>query len=174
MRENDLLDGKLLELVEGDKYFIDEVFTYFVNTNCDNKAMDLVYDTDYELSVDQDITTLLGYFYRSADRYEKDSSVYNKILYAYNIFVLAFFLAEQEKMSDNEYSILSNVCQTIEELLRYCFYPEIFAMFDMFFGRLYPNNILWRIAAGIDSLKRLGYKAVYQSYQEAYDYFNNQ
>ena len=174
MRENDLLDGKFLELVEGDKYFIDEVFTYFVNTNCDNKTMDLIYDTDYELSVDQDITTLLGYFYRSIDRYEKDSSVYNKIAYAYNIFVLAFYLAEQEKMSDNEYSILSNVCQTIEELLRYCFYPEIFAMFDMFFGRLYPNNILWRIAAGIDSLKRLGYKAVYESYQEAYDYFNDQ
>ena len=173
LRENDLLDDKIYEMVEGD-YSIEEIFGTFVTTNCQDEVQDLAFDIDYELSVDQDSDRLIEYFYKCIEGYDQYNNVYDKILCAYHVFNIAFYLAEQEQMSDQEYNALSHVCQTIEDKLRYCFYPEIFAMFDMFFGRLYPNNILWRISVGIGVLKHLGFKTIYESYQEAYDYFKKQ
>ena len=173
MREHDVLGGKLEELVNGDYYCIEEVFSMFNDSACANDAIDLTNAVDYETFVSQDIDTLIDYYYQAAKGYEESISVFDKIAYAYNIFTIAFFLAEQERMSDDEYQILTNVCRTIEDQLQYCFFPEIYAMFDMFFGRLYPNNILWRINAGISVLKYQGFKNVFESYQEAYDYFKN-
>ena len=173
LRENDLLDGKIYEMIEGD-YSIEEIFGTFVTANCQDEVQDLAFDVDYELSIDQDYDRLIEYFYRCAKGYDEYKNVYDKVLCAYHIFNIAFYLAEQEQMGNQEYSVLTHICQTIEDNLRYCFYPEVFAMFDMFFGRLYPNNILWRINIGIGVLKHLGFKAIYETYQEAYDYFKNQ
>ena len=171
LRENDLLTGKIEEMVNGD-YFIDEVFSAFVNTNCSDEIMSLCYEVDYELSVDQNTDALLDYFYKSTKGYDESENIYDKIASAYNIFTISFFLAEQELMGNKEYQILTDICKTIEDNLRYCFYPEMFAMFDVFFGRLYPNNILWRIMIGMNVLKHQGYKVLLETYEEAYEYFS--
>ena len=171
LRENDLLSGKLSDLVDGD-YAIDEVFSMFVNTNCSEEIMDLCYEVDYELCIDQRIDALKQYFGSSYKAFLENTSYFDKVAVAYNIFTISFYLAEQEQMGQEEYQVLSYICQHIEEYLRYCFYPEIIAMFDMFFGRLYPNNVLWRIKMGISVLEHQGFKAVFESYQEAYDYFS--
>ena len=171
LRENGLLEGKIRELVDGD-YYIDEIFSMFVGSCCSDDIVNLCYDTDYEISVGQDEKELYRYYYTSAKWYEENINIYDKIACAYNIFAIAFYLAEEEKMGDQEYQVLTNVCKTIENYLRYCYFPEIFAMFDMFFGRLYPNNILWRIMVGINTLKCQGFNDVFESYQEAYNYFN--
>ena len=170
MRENDILGGKFEELVDSD-YYIDEVFSVFIYANCSEEICNLTSSVDYEVFVNQDVDQALDYYYQTVKGYEENENIYHKIACAYNAFVLAFFLAEQEKMGEKEYAMLSQICQTIEEYLRYCYYPEIFAMFDMFFGRLYPNNILWRIMIGINVLKYQGFNSVFASYQEAYDCF---
>ena len=170
LRDNNVLGPKLEHLLE-DTFYIDEVFSVFIYANCSEEVCTLTNNTDYAVFVDQDVDTAIECFYQAVKGYEENNNVYNKITCAYNAFVLAFFLAEQERMGEEEYGMLSNICQTIEGYLRYCYYPEIFAMFDMFFGRLYPNNILWRIMIGINVLKYQGFNNVFEDYQEAYNYF---
>ena len=174
LREHDILDGKLLELVNSDDFFIDEVFGHFASTNCSSELVDMFYNVDYEVSVSEDVDSLLNYYYECEKGYDESISVFDKIGYAYNIFIIAFYLADNEKITNDEYAILTKVCQTIESYLRYCYHPEIYAMFDIFFGRLYPDRILWRMAIGIDTLKRLGFNSLCESYQTDYDYLKEQ
>ena len=173
LRENDMLEGKLLNVVESKGFASEEIFGMFISTCCSDEVIDLCYNIDYEIASEEDVQVLLDRYNECAEGYDSFVSVFDKIACAYNIFLLAFYLAEQEAISNDEYAILSHVCETIEENLRYCYFPEIFAMFDMFFGRLYPNNILWRIMAGINVLKYQGFKDIFSSYEEAYDYFSN-
>ena len=173
LRENDMLEGKLLNVVESDGFASEEIFGMFITTCCSDEVIDLCYNIDYEIASEEDAQVLLDRYNECANGYDSYVSIFDKIACAYNIFVLAFYLAEQEAISNEEYAVLSHVCETIEGHLKYCYFPEIFAMFDMFFGRLYPNNILWRIMAGINVLKYQGFNDIFSSYQEAYDYFQN-
>ena len=82
-------------------------------------------------------------------------------------------LSEQDSMPDELFEPVQQVFIQTQELQRYCFFPEVTAMLDIYLGRIAPQRLLWRMQLGIDVMKSQGFKESIEEFEEAYEYFKN-
>ena len=131
-----------------------------------------LYDIDYDTD-DDDLEALVDTLGDLLTRFDQTPNVSDKILYSYYIIKTFMALSDADSMPDELYEPVQQVFVKTQELQRYCFFPEVTAMLDIYFGRLVPKRLLWRMQLGLEVMKSQGFKESIEAYEEAYEYFKN-
>lgn len=171
LEEHGRLDGELLRLAEDEDRGSILMQDFAINA-CSSEACDDLYDIDYDTDED-DPEALADTLSDLLDRFDATPNVSDKILYSYYILKTFMALSDADSMPDELYEPVQQVFVKTQELQRYCFVPEVIAMLDIFFGRLAPKRLLWRMQLGLEVMKSQGFKESVEEYEEAYDYFKN-
>ena len=171
LEEHGRLDDELLRLAEDeDKGAI--MMQDFVVNACSNEAYDSLYELDYDTD-DDDTDVLVDTLNDLLQRFQATSNVFDKMLYSYYIIKTFIALSDEDSMPDELYEPVQQVFVATQELLRYCFFPEVTAMFDIYMGRILPKRLLWRMQLGLEVMQSQGFKESIEEFEEAYKYFKN-
>ena len=170
--EKELYGGKCVEYMEELGQTFQDIDDFGLTCASDD-TYEFLYDVENQFLQETDEDALRNYLLDAYQRYKIDRNINDKIVDAYYAFKIILELADNEIMTDDDYSYVTEILKTIEGHLSYCFYPEVFAFFDMYFGRLFPNHVLYRINYGMSYLKSIGYQRSLESYKSTLEYFQN-
>ena len=172
--EKKMYQGKIIETLENEgRIFFD--LEDFALTTCSNATNDFAFDYENDMLGDGvTAEALRDYLAKSYQGYLANSSVFEKLIYAYYYFRAMYLLVDNDLFRNEDYEPLKDMLQNLESHLSYCYYPEVYAFYDMFFGRLFPKNYLYRLELGMNVLKYLGFDRTLERYQEVYDYLRTQ
>lgn len=171
LEEHGRLDSDLLRLAEDEEKGAILMQDFAINACSDEACTDL-YDFDYDTD-DDDLEVLTETLSHLLDRFDATPNVADKILYSYYIIKAFMALSEEDSMPDDLFKPVQQVFVETQALLRYCFFPEVTAMFDIYFGRLAPQRLLWRMKLGLEVMQSQGFKEGIEEFEEAYEYFKN-
>lgn len=171
LEEHGRLDGELLRLAEDEDKGAILMQDFAINA-CSGEACADLYDIDYD-TYDDDPEALADTLSDLLDRFDATPNVSDKILYSYYIIKTFMALSDADSMPNELYEPVQQVFVKTQELQRYCFFPEVTAMLDIYFGRLVPKRLLWRMQLGLEVMKSQGFNESLEEYEEAYEYFKN-
>ena len=144
----------------------------FAVNACSSEACDSLYEIDYDTDND-DMEALAETLRDLLQRFQGTPNVSDKLLYSFYIIKTFMALADEDSMPDELFEPVQQVFMETQNLQRYCFFPEVIAMLDIFLGRISPKRLLWRMPLGIEVMKSQGFKESIEEYEEAYKYFKN-
>ena len=171
LEEHGRLDDELLRQAEDEDRGAILMQDFAVNA-CSSEACDSLYEIDYDTDND-DMEALAETLRDLLQRFQGTPNVSDKLLYSFYIIKTFMALADEDSMPDELFEPVQQVFMETQNLQRYCFFPEVIAMLDIFLGRISPKRLLWRMPLGIEVMKSQGFKESIEEYEEAYEYFKN-
>lgn len=106
-------------------------------------------------------------------KYEDEENVFHKLIYAYLSFKTFTVLGENRMVNRELSELLDPVVSDILIYSEYCYFPEMYGIIYAYFGRLYPQEYLHRMAVGADLLKAQGYNKSIELFVRALKYFSS-
>ena len=106
-------------------------------------------------------------------QYQNDENVYHKIMYAYLAFRTYTFLGENHRVNPTISSWLEPIMEDIRIYVEYCYYPEVYGLIYMYFGRIYVKDYLDKMEQGIHLLHSQGFFLEPLPFVNAFKYFSS-
>ena len=148
--------------------------TDFILANGDKEILERYVEFEESLREEK-----INFEYLTADlrdfcaKYENSENVFHKLIYAYFAFKAYITLGENHETKKVMSSWLEPIMEDVLIYAEYCYYPEMYGLIYMYFGRLYPEDYLGRMEMGINFLNAQGYAHTVDPFMKALSYFSS-
>ncbi len=173
LEENNMLNDYTFSNKYKESPYVASPMYDFVEANASSRTTMQWRSFELSLMRDPDSGDTLSQIKQFISEYESTESVYEKFIYAYMAMKGFIYLGDKRELGDNNIELLSPITSEILYYTEYCYYPEVYGVIYMYFGRIYPTECLYRLQRGITILKSLGYNSFVKPFELANEHYSS-